>query len=212
MRIRIAVVDEHLLFAEGVAALLKSERDFEVVGSSTESAAFFRLLHQKKPHVVLVGRDIGNGSGLEVIREIQRLRNPPRIVLIASALTEADSMEATRLGVAGVLLKTMSPRLLKFCIRKVHAGEHWVEKESIRRALDRKLRTEMSTAAHSSVLSPRELDVLRLVAAGLRNREVGAKLFISESTVKVHLGNIFSKLGIASRVELSLYAQRHSLV
>jgi DNA-binding NarL/FixJ family response regulator len=127
-------------------------------------------------------------------------------------LSEDELAEAVRLGVRGLVLKEMSPRLLIQCIRQVHAGELWLEKRSVSVALERLLRDEASRNDAAKLLTPRDLDIVKLVAIGLRNSEIAERLFISEGTVKVHLHNIYQKIGVDSRTRLARYAQTNRLV
>src|SRR5262245_5220667 len=110
-----------------------------------------------------------------------------------------------------VALKEMAPQMLVECVRKVAAGEQWIERRSLTRDLDRMLRREAGLREVSSVLTPREIEIVRLVAEGLRNQAIGERLHISEGTVKVHLHNIYEKLGIDGRVTLTHHAREKGL-
>lgn len=121
-------------------------------------------------------------------------------------------LEALRLGVAGVVLKEMAPRLLVECVQKVHAGEQWLEKRSVAGALRKMLEREAGAREVAGVLSAREIEIVRLVGSGLTNEQVAAGLNISEATVKTHLHRIFAKLGVDGRVRLALYARDKGLV
>jgi DNA-binding NarL/FixJ family response regulator len=147
-----------------------------------------------------------------VIRELQGESLPTRIVLLTAALEEDDVLEAVRLGVKGVVLKEMAPQMLVECVRKVAAGEQWIERRSLTRALDKVLRQEAGLREVSSVLTPREIEIVRLAAQGLRNQAIADQLHISEGTVKVHLHNIYEKLGVDGRVALTLYAREKGLI
>jgi len=136
----------------------------------------------------------------------------PRCILLTAHLSDDEMLHAMRIGVRGILLKTMPARLFVDCVRKVAAGEQWLEKESVARAIERLLRREQAEAELRRVLTPRELEIVRMVAAGLRNKEIADRTFISEGTVRTHLYNIFQKLNVANRLELSELARRHGLV
>jgi DNA-binding NarL/FixJ family response regulator len=127
------------------------------------------------------------------------------VVLLTISLSEDQMLEALRLGVRGMVLKEMAPKLLIDCIRKVHAGERWFEKESLGLALDR-----LMGATGAAVLTPRETDIVRMVARS--NKEIATTLSITEGTVKIHLHNIYEKLGVDGRIALMLYAQKQGLV
>jgi DNA-binding NarL/FixJ family response regulator len=125
------------------------------------------------------------------------------VVLLADALAEREADEAARLGVGGVISKEMMPAssLLR-CIRAAHAGEPWVERRSAARTIQQLVRAESGLREATSVLTPRELEVARMVGRGLRNRAIAKVLAISESTVKAHLGRIYAKLGAHGRLDL----------
>jgi DNA-binding NarL/FixJ family response regulator len=127
-------------------------------------------------------------------------------------LDEDEVLEAIRLGVRGVVLKEMAPRLLVQCLRKVHAGGEWLEKHSVGRALEKILQHEAGAQQLARILTARELEITRLVASGLRNREIAQQLSLSEGTVKLHLHNIYKKLKVDSRLALTLHVQGKGLV
>ena len=120
-------------------------------------------------------------------------------------------LEAMRLGAKGIVLKTMSRHLLVQCIRKVHRGATWVEKVSMSRAVDQLLRHEAGYRDAAVLLSPRELEVVRMVASGRSNKEIAAKLSVCAGTIKVHLHHVYQKLGVKGRLELTLYARDKGL-
>jgi DNA-binding NarL/FixJ family response regulator len=147
-----------------------------------------------------------------VPRELQREKAPTRVVLLAAELDEQDVLEALRLGVRGMVLKELAPQMLLQCVRKVFAGEQWLEKQAVGRALDILLRREAGEREAANLLTPRELEMVHMVTRGLRNKEMSERLAISEGTVKIHLHNIYRKLKVDNRVELILYAQAKKLV
>ena len=111
-----------------------------------------------------------------------------------------------------MVLKEMAPRLLVQCVRKVHAGEQWLEKRSVSLALERLLKREAAARKIAGLLTPREIEILRMVADGLRNKEIADRLYISEGTIKVHLHSIYEKLKVNSRLQLARYARDKGLV
>lgn len=212
MSIRVLIAEKHQLLLDGLEIMLQRERDVVVVATCSDGVRALELAEEHVPDVVVLSRRLPRMSGLAVVREMRNKGIESAVVLLASEVSELEVMDALRSGVSGVLLKTMPSRMFVQCVRKVHAGGEWVEKNSMTRALQQLLRAEQSISEHASTLSTREIDVLRAVARGLRNRQVAERLFISESTVKVHLNNIYEKLQIGSRVELSLYAQEKGLI
>ncbi len=151
-------------------------------------------------------------DGLVVLREMRKEKLATRVVVLTATLNEEGLTEAVRLGVRGLVLKELAPKLLVQCIRKVHGGALWLEKRLVTSALEKLLERETSRNEAAQVLTPREIEIIKQVATGLRNIDIGKKLFISEGTVKIHLHNIYQKLGLDSRTKLSRYAQENGLV
>jgi DNA-binding NarL/FixJ family response regulator len=210
-RIRIALVDDHVIVLDGLEQIFKLEPEFEVVARSTTAEAALKAVEEYKPDVLVLDLAMPGHDGLWVLERVNELSPPTRTVLLTAHLDEDKMIEAIRLGVSGVVLKEMAPRLLMECVRKVHAGEKWLEKQSVARALDRMLKRESERNQVSALLTARELEIVRLVTEGLRNKEISERLSITEGTVKIHLHNIYEKLGVTGRPQLILYATRHGL-
>jgi DNA-binding NarL/FixJ family response regulator len=151
-------------------------------------------------------------DGLGVLRALREEGHRTRVVLLTVSLEEEQLVEAVRLGVAGVVLKEMAPQLLLEAVRRVHAGGQYLEGGIVGRALRRMVQREEAAREAARLLTPRELEIVRMLADGLRNRAIAEKLFISEGTVKVHLHRIYEKLDVGGRLELVLYARRRGLV
>jgi DNA-binding NarL/FixJ family response regulator len=150
-------------------------------------------------------------DGLAVLRELREAELPTRVVLLTAEVDEDHLLEAMRLGVGGVVLKELAVPLLIQCIRKVYAGDQWLERRSVSRAIEKMLQREAGAREIATILTPRETDIVRLVASGLRNKEIADKLAISEGTVKSHLHRSYEKLHVDSRVALLRYAQAKGL-
>jgi two-component system, NarL family, nitrate/nitrite response regulator NarL len=210
--VRLILADDHPIVLDGLEQLFRAQKDFTVVARCQDGAETLRAVRQHRPDVLLLDIRMPAPDGLQVIRELQKDSLPTRIVLLTAALEEDDVLEAVRLGVQGVVLKEMSPEMLMECVRKVAAGEQWIERRSLTRALDKMLRREAGFRAASAVLTAREIEIVRLAAQGLRNQAIADRLHISEGTVKVHLHNIYEKLGIDGRVALTLYAREKGLL
>jgi DNA-binding NarL/FixJ family response regulator len=149
------------------------------------------------------------GGGLEVLAALAAERSPTRVVLLAAALDDAQLTDAVRLGVHGIVLKEMAPQLLLDAVRKVAAGGEWLDRGTLGRALRAVLSKQEVNAAPA--LTPREREIVGLVSSGLRNRAIAESLHISEGTVKIHLHNIYEKLSVGGRLELTLRAQKLGL-
>jgi DNA-binding NarL/FixJ family response regulator len=176
--------------------------DFTVVGTAIDCPGSLSAIRAHRPDVAILDIRLPAESGLEVASAIMREGLPTRIVLVGETINDRESLEALRLGIHGVLLKEMAPRLLVQCIRKVHAGGHWVEQESLRRTAENLLREEASPRPDSPSLTGAEVRVARVVAQGARNKEIADHLGVSESTVKNHLHSIYTKLNVSSRRDL----------
>jgi DNA-binding NarL/FixJ family response regulator len=205
--IRVVIADNHPLVVQVLSRLFQAEGDLEVVASCREGNETVLAVRQHAPDVVVLDLRLSGADGLEVIRQIRATNDATRIVVHTARLTEDELLEVRRLGVNGVVLKEMPTQLLIRCIRKVHAGEQWIEGRPLACA-----RSPHKAEAPAPALTGREVEVLRLTATGVRNREVAHHLHVSECTVKAHLSNIYEKLGLGSRLELSLYARSEGLV
>jgi DNA-binding NarL/FixJ family response regulator len=188
------------------------EQDIQVVARCVNGEEALRAVRQHRPDMLILDIRMPAKDGLEVLREMQKEELPTQVVLLTVALDEEETVEALRLGVRGVVLKEMAPQMLIQCVRKVHAGEQWVERRSVGRAVERLLRREAGAREVAGVLTPREIEIVRMVASGRRNKEIADKLSISEGTVKIHLHHIYEKLQLDGRLELALYAQDKGLV
>jgi len=164
------------------------------------------------PDVLLIELRTPGADGLEVLRRLASRRARTPVVLLADGLGEREAEEAMRLGVSGVILKEMMPAssLLR-CLRAAQAGEPWVERRSAARLIEKLVRDESGRREATSVLTPRELEVVRMVGRGLRNRGIAEALGISESTVKAHLGSTYAKLGARGRLDLFRFAADRGL-
>jgi DNA-binding NarL/FixJ family response regulator len=135
----------------------------------------------------------------------------PRIVLLTAEIDDQATLEALRLGVHGIVLKEMPSQSLLQCLRKVYSGEHWVEHRSVGRALATFVQREAALREISRVLTAREIEVVRMLAGGLRSAAIASKLHVSEGTVKTHLHRIYEKLGVEGRVQLALLAREKGI-
>ena len=210
-RIRIALADDHVIVLDGLEQLFRLEPEFEVVARLTTAEAAVKAVEEHKPDVLVLDLAMPGHDGLWALSRIAELGVPTRTVLLTAHVDEEKLIDAIRLGVSGVVLKEMAPRLLMECVRKVHAGEKWLEKQSVARAMDRMLKRESELDRLSRLLTPREMEIVRLAAEGLRNKEISERLSITEGTVKIHLHNIYEKLGVTGRGQLILIATRHGL-
>ena len=212
MSISLVLADDHPIVLDGLEHLFRLERDFKVLACCRDSEETLQAVRKHRPDVLVLDIRMPGKGGLEVLRQVGKEKLATRVVLLTASLSEEDALEAIRLRVSGVVLKEMAPRLLVQCIRKVHAGGQWLEKRSFGRAIETMLRREAGARQMAEVLTPREIEIVRLVASGLRNKVIAGKLHISEGTIKVHLHHIYEKLQVDGRLELTLYAKDNGLV
>ena len=150
-------------------------------------------------------------NGLDVLRTIAADRLRCRTVLVTAALDDDDVIQAVELGAAGIVLKESSPDTLIECVRKVHSGDRWIDHDMLGRAFQRVLERKAAAREAGKSLTPRELEIVRMIARGLRNKVVADQMSITEGTVKIHLHRIYENLGVNGRLELVLYAQQNGL-
>lgn len=212
MAIRLLIADDHPLVLAGLDDLFRSAADVEVVARCSSGDQVLPAIDDSRPDVVLLDKQMPGRDGMAILRDLQAMQDAPRAVLLTASMSEDDMLEALRSGAHGVVLKNMPARLLVDCVRKVARGEQWVEKESLGRAIEKLLKREAGEEEVRRLLTPRELEIVRMVAAGLRNSEIAARLFVSEGTVRSHLYNIFQKLHIRNRTELSAFARDKGLI
>jgi len=207
LTIRAVLADDHAIVLEGLEQILKLEEDIELVARCIDGEQALKTVRSFRPDVLVLDLRMPVMDGLAVLREIKREGLPTKVVLLTAGLDDDEMIRALRLGVSGVILKVMASRLLIQCIRTVAGGGRWIEKDLEDRAVQR-----TTSDPHGTGLSPREIEVVRMVSRGMRNRQIAQQLFISEATVKVHLHNVYEKLALKSRVELGLFAREKGLL
>jgi DNA-binding NarL/FixJ family response regulator len=211
MPIRVLLVDDHQIVLHGLQQLFERQGDFEVVGCCRDGAAAIEAVAAHRPDVLVIDLRMPGQSGLDVIRTIAAKGIACRSVLLTAAIRDEEVVDAVQLGAMGVVLKESPPDVLLECVRSVHRGEQWIERETATRAFRAVLGRETAAQQARETLTPREIEVVRMVAQGLRNKTIAERLTISDGTVKVHLHNIYEKLGVDGRLELVLKAQQMGL-
>ena len=209
-----AVVDDQELFRRGLTMLLGVEDDIEVVGEAGDGVAATELAASAVPDVILMDVRMPKRSGIEACVAIKEVAPTARIIMLTVSDEEADLYDAVKNGASGYLLKDSSIDEVAQAIRVVADGQSLISPSMAIKLLDEF--KQMSRSDRQQVPSPRltdrELEVLKLVAQGLNNREIAKRLFISENTVKNHVRNILEKLQLHSRMEAVMYAVREKLL
>jgi two-component system nitrate/nitrite response regulator NarL len=212
MPTRVIVADDHPIVLDGLAQLLAGDAQYAVVGLCKDGEEALNVIRAQRPDVAVLDVRMPRADGLAILRTIVEERIPTRVVLLTAQISDDEVVEAVRLGVAGLVLKETASRQLLQVLDKVTAGETSLDQKIIRRAVDKLLRAKSGRSQAQRVLTNRELEIVRLVATGLRNKQIADQLSITEGTVKIHLHTIFEKLGVTSRVELTNYVRERSLL
>jgi DNA-binding NarL/FixJ family response regulator len=202
-KIRVLIADDHTTFLAGLTSIIDMERDMIVVAQATDGRLAFDQWRKHRPNVTLLDLRMPILDGVDVIDEIRREDASARIVILTTYDSDNDIYRAIKAGAKGYLLKDARREELLDCIRKVNAGETCIPQA---------LLEKLAAATSSQTLTGRELAVLTLLARGKSNKEIGADLFISESTVKGHVHSVFTKLNVFSRTEAIAAATRRGLI
>jgi DNA-binding NarL/FixJ family response regulator len=212
MPIQLVIVDDHPIVLHGLKRLFESTDGFDVVECCSSGAEALATARSRAFDVMLLDLRMPGQTGLDVLRTITAEKLPGRTVILTAAITDDEVVQAMRLGAQGVVMKESSPETLIECVRRVSRGEQWIDRETMGRAFGRVLQREEAARDVAKVLTPREIEIVRMITQGLRNKAIADRLSISEGTVKIHLHNIYEKLGVDGRLELMLYAQNKGFV
>ncbi len=209
--IRILVADDHPIVRDGLIAILNTQPDFEVIGEAATGPQTVERVTTLRPDVVLLDLEMPEIDGVEALRQLREVSPDARIIVFTAFDTDERILGAVRAGARGYLLKGAPREEIFKAIRVVHAGESLLQ-PIVASKLLRQVSQEQGTLVGPETLTPRELDVLRLLARGLENKEIAAELVIAERTVKFHLSSIQSKLGAGNRTEAVVIAARQGLI
>ena len=212
MPISLVLADDHPIVLEGLVQLFRLEPDCHVVARCTNGEETLAAVRRHRPDILVLDVRMPGKDGLTVLREITADGLATRVILLTAALAEEGVVDAVRLGAWGLVLKEMAPETLVKCVRAVTRGERWLDNRSLVRALEKVAQREADAGRVATLVTPRELEIVRMVATGLRNKEIAARLSISEGTVKLHLHHIYEKLQVDGRLALLVYARDHGLV
>ena len=201
--IRILLADDHAIVRNGVAQILNEQPDVQVVAEAGDGESAVALYRQERPDVALLDLRMPKLEGIQVVEQIRREFPEAVLVVLTTFDTDEDIDRALQAGAKGYLLKDVAPSDLVACVRTVHEGGTWVSSTVASKLVARMTRVQ---------ITPQEMRVLRQVAEGKSNREVGETLFISEATVKIHLSHLFEKLGASSRTDAVAKAVERGLI
>ncbi len=216
--IRALIVDDHALFRRGLEMVLAAEDDIELVGEASDGAEAVQKAGESLPDVVLMDIRMPKSSGIEACRTMKEVAPSSKIVMLTISDEEADLFEAIRAGASGYLLKDIPLDEVADVVRAVHGGQSLINPSMAAKlltefaALNKRDQEERAEQVPAPKLTDREMQVLKLVAKGMNNRDIAKELFISENTVKNHVRNILEKLQIHSRMEAVMIAVREKLI
>jgi len=213
---RILIADRQPVLRDGLERLLRDARGFEVVGQAADGEQAVELTLREEPDILLLDLELPRISGLGVLNALNGRGVSTRPILLTAEIHEQELLEALRLGARGVVLKDAPTDLLVKAVRSVVGGQYWFNRATLSNLMGY-LRVRFPEAAGDLTpppearLTSREREVVQLIAAGCRNRDIATRLHISLDTVKHHLTNIYDKIGVSNRVELAIFAMNNRL-
>ena len=209
------IVDDHAVIRTGLRMLIEQDQTMTVVAMAGTPAEALLMAERERPDIIVLDLMLGDDNGLEFLPQLCKASPNSRILVLTGVQATDSHRMAIRRGAMGIVLKQQAAELLLKAIQKVHAGEVWIDRSMMGSVLTdvRKERHEEPDPEATKItrLTRREREVIALVSEGLKNKLIGERLFISETTVTHHLSSIFSKLEVSDRLELIIYAFRHGL-
>lgn len=204
MTTKVLIVDDHPMIRSAVSMLLEGS-EFAITASAASAAAALEAIRDSEPDMIILDIAMPGGSGLEVLRRIRREGDTRPVIILTAGIDDYPLAEAMAFEVNGIVMKNNDPAYLLDCLQSVLDGGRWIDPDLEDRA------ARLAERGREPLLSPRERELVALVAQGLRNREIAGELGLTEGTVKVYLNAIFDKLGVANRTELAIRAAEEGL-
>ena len=209
-KISVLIVDDHAVVRQGLRTLLELQEEIEVVGEASNGVESVDQARQLLPDVVLMDLMMPEMDGIEATRSIRSLSPSTKVIILTSFAEDDKVFPSIKAGAQGYLLKNVSPADLIKAVKAAHRGEVQLDPEIAKKLMDEY--SSRPSKPTSGELTEREMEVLRLIARGLNNRDIAGKLVLSEKTVKTHVSNILSKLHLSDRTQAAIYAFREGLV
>ena len=204
--LRVVLADDHPVVLSGLRMLLQAERSFNVIAACSSGAAALQSMRDHEPELAVLDISMPDLTGLDVLQAIDENRIPTRVVLLTASATDDQIVTAVARGARGILLKDTAVDTLIECLHKVAAGDRWLPPELVDAALEREAGRRLRGDQIEDLLTAREREVLLLVAEGLSNKEIARRINLSDGTVKIHLHNIYQKLGTPNRTAVAVLA------
>jgi DNA-binding NarL/FixJ family response regulator len=214
MKMKLLIVDDHILFREGLAAIIETEADIQIAGLAGRAQEAIVMASEIRPDLILMDIGLPDSSGLEAARTILASQPECKIIFLTIYEDDENLFNAIRSGAKGYLLKNMRPANLIAAIRSVYYGESALSRSMTLRLMEELSRTQPPEISGNSVelLTRRELDILRELSSGKTNQEIASRLYLSENTVKYHVHSILTKLNISDRKAAASYARENRLI
>lgn len=208
--INIVIADDHLMVREGLKKLLELDGDIKVIGEADDGVQCLNLINTLHPDVVLLDINMPNMNGIQTLQVLRQNKNKTKVLILTIHNEIEYLLKVVEIGINGYVLKDSESSVLKRAITAVFEGETYIE-PSLTPLLKERLE-KLHSQSEDEVLTRREIEVLKLLAEGLFNKEIAYKLSISEKTVKNHVSNIFKKIGVSDRTQAAVYAIRNNFV
>jgi two-component system nitrate/nitrite response regulator NarL len=212
--IKILIADDHPIFRHGLTRLLSNEKGFNVVGKTGYGSEVVGLVEKLQPDILLLDLVMPDVNGMDILRSLAEIKHNVRTILLSGVVEIKDIPRAFELGASGLVLKDCPTTMLCEAIQGVMAGQYWIGRQPVANLVQelKRYRKSLPKAPPKDYgLTPREKEILKLVVYGFSNNDIADRLSISLQTVKHHITNIFDKLGVYNRLELSLFAFHHGL-
>jgi DNA-binding NarL/FixJ family response regulator len=189
--ISLVLLDDHPIVLRGLSDLFSGEPGFEVLAACASAADAIRAVREFSPNVLVLDLRLPDADGLAVIRTLRSEHVATRMIILSAFIDDNTVIEALRLGAAGIVVKDSPPADLVECVRRVHAGQVWFDSQVMAGSLARTAQSGEAWKAVRATLTAREIEIIRMVSQGLRNKAVADRLGVSEGTVKVHIHNVY---------------------
>lgn len=212
-RIRILIADDHSMVRQGLKQIIELEEDMIVVAQAANGDDAVKLAKKCRPDIILMDINMPGVNGIEAIKELRKEKHRYKIIVITIHQDKAYLFKTLKLGAEGYVQKDADATVLIKAVRKVYRGESYVQPSMTNDLIKEfsRMSSEEKAKRGKNDLTPRELEVLELIAEGMLNKEIADELFISEKTVKNHVSNIFKKLNVSDRTQAAIYAFKHNI-
>ena len=211
--IRVLIVDDHAVVRAGLRMLIDQDPDMKVASVAGNRSEALAAAASDPPNIIILDIVLGDEDGLSLLPELRAVAPHARVLVLTGLRSSESQRQAMRAGAMGIVLKEHAVEVLIKAIKKVHHGEVWLDRLTLGSVLQEMTEEKQPSPDQEKIatLTEREREVVSLVGEGLKNKQIAAKLFISETTVTHHLSSVFSKLTVSDRLELIIYAFRHGL-